>query len=398
MVSERAHRISGLGWNVTSSGAARGYSDTVIAAAALGLVWLGDALIYVVLPLYPAAFGVETASVAILLSVNRVIRIVGYGWVSPLSRRFGANTLTAAACAAGAISTLAYGLTTGFVLLFIARLMWGGCYGVINLTNTAYAYGDGHKAGTHIGLNRAVSTLGPVLALGLGGWLVTLIGPQNVFVVYGMVGLLAVPLALMLPRLRQTVGDAPATAKGRWTPSPLNLLFFVVALGADGVFTATLSTLLADIIPVTSALIGAGLLLAGQRLISVILAFVSGPIVDRLKAHRLLAPCGLVIAAGLAAIAAGHVYAGAVILIFSRVIFAIVAPIVAAQQSNDRIGAIAAYATWSDCGLAAGAFLGIVGMQWAGFPLTYAALAAITLATLAWFMLRAPSAPPPMPA
>src|SRR6185503_6181307 len=143
-------------------------------------------------------------------------------------------------------------------------------------------------------------------------------GPQSVFVIYGLVGALAVPLALSLPRLRQTVGDAPARAKGRWTPNTLNILFFVIAFGADGVFTATLSTLLADIIPVTSALIGAGLLLAGQRLVSVILAFVSGPIVDRLKAHRLLAPCGLVIAAGLVAIAAGHVYAGAVILIFAR--------------------------------------------------------------------------------
>src|SRR2546430_15003062 len=132
----------------------RGYSETVIAAACLGLVWLGDALIYVVLPLYPATFGVEVASVAILLSVNRVIRIVGYGWVSPLSRRFGANTLTAAACAAGALSTLAYGLTTGFVLLFIARLMWGGGYGVINLANTAYAYGDRRRAGPHIRLHR----------------------------------------------------------------------------------------------------------------------------------------------------------------------------------------------------------------------------------------------------
>ena len=56
--------------------------------------------------------------------------------------------------------------------------MWGGAYGVINLTNTAYAYGDGHRAGMHVGLNRAVSTLGPVLALGLGGLLVTLIGPR----------------------------------------------------------------------------------------------------------------------------------------------------------------------------------------------------------------------------
>src|SRR4051812_9484370 len=192
----------------------RGYSETVIAAACLGLVWLGDALIYVVLPLYPAEFGVEVASVAILLSVNRVIRIIGYGWVSPLSRRFGANTLTAAACAAGAISTLAYGLTIGFALLFIARLMWGAAYGVINLTNTAYAYGDGQRAGTHIGLNRAVSTLGPVLALGLGGWLVSLVGPWSVFVIYGAVGLVAIPLALTLPRLRPTVGEAPAAPKG----------------------------------------------------------------------------------------------------------------------------------------------------------------------------------------
>jgi hypothetical protein len=30
------------------------------------------------------------------------------------------------ACAAGALSTLGYGLLSGFVLLFVARLMWGG--------------------------------------------------------------------------------------------------------------------------------------------------------------------------------------------------------------------------------------------------------------------------------
>ena len=269
------------------------------------------------------------------------------------------------------------GCSSGFVLLFIARLMWGGAYGVINLTNTAYAYGDGQRAGTHIGLNRAVSTLGPVLALGLGGWLVTQVGPQHVFVVYGLVGLsrcrsrcrcrgCARPSA-MRPRPRADAGRQARSTS----------MFFVVALGADGVFTATLSTLLADLIPVTSALIGAGLLLAGQRLISVILAFVSGPIVDRLKAHRVLAPCGVVIAIGLAAIAAGHVYSGAVVLIFARVIFAIVAPIVAAEQSTDRIGAIAAYATWSDCGLAAGAFIGIMGMEWIGYPLTYAALGGV---------------------
>ena len=388
--AERARRM--VSWGAMQ----RGYRDTVVAAACLGLVWLGDALIYVVLPLYPAAFGVEVASVAILLSVNRVIRIIGYGWVSPLARRVGANTLTAAACAAGALSTLCYGLATGFVLLFAARLAWGAAYGVINLTNTAYAYGDGERAGTRIGLNRAVSTLGPVLALGLGGFLVTMVGPQSVFVIYGLVGLAAVPLALTLPRLRQTVADAPA-AGGRWAPSALNFLFFVVALGADGVFTATLSTLLADIIPVTAALIGAGLLLAAHRLVSVLLSFAGGPIIDRLKAHRVIIPCSLATAAGLFAIATGHVYAGAVVLIVTRSLFAIVAPVMAAQQSSDRIGAIAAYATWSDCGLAAGAFIGIVGMEWAGYAPTYALLAAATVAATLWFRLRA-AVPPRAPA
>ena len=379
---------------VTTTEPARGYRDTIVAAACLGLVWPGDALIYVVLPLYPSVFGVEIATIAILLSVNRVIRIVGYGWVAPLARRFGANTLTAAACAAGALSTLGYGLLGGFVLLFIARLMWGGAYGVINLTNTAYAYGDGRRAGMHVGLNRAVSTIGPVLALGLGGLIVTLTDPRMVFVIYGVVGLLAVPLALTLPRLRQQPGDAPARASGRWTVSPLNLFFFVVALGADGVFTATLSTLLADLIPVTSALIGAGLLLAGQRLISVILSFVSGPLVDRFEASRLLVPCGLVIVGGLSAIAAGYIYSGAVVLIVARALFAIVSPVIAAQQSTDRIGAIASYATWSDCGLAAGAFIGIVGMEWAGYPATYAMLAAMTFAAIVWFSLRQATPPP----
>jgi len=168
----------------------------------------------------------------------------------------------------------------------------------------------------------------------------------------------------------------------------------VVVLGADGVFTATLSTLLADLIPVTSALIGAGLLLAAQRLISVILSFVSGPLVDRFEASRLLVPCGLVIVAGLTAIAAGYVYAGAVVLIVARALFAIVSPVIAAQQSTDRIGAIASYATWSDCGLAAGAFIGIMGMEWAGYPATYAMLAAATLAAIMWFRWRQ-AVPPP---
>ena len=44
--------------------------------------------------------------------------------------------------------------------------------------------------------------------------------------------------------------------------------------------------------------IGAGLLMALQRLIAIVLALFSGPLTDRLGAHRLLLPCTLAIAIG----------------------------------------------------------------------------------------------------
>ena len=106
--------------------------------------------------------------------------------------------------------------------------------------------------------------------------------------------------------------------------------------------------------------------------------------IDRFQSRRLLLPCGLVVAAGLAGIAAGHVYSAAVVIIVARALLATVAPVIAAQQSSDRIGAIAAYATWTDCGLAAGAFLGIVAVASIGYALTYATLALAVVVVVAW--------------
>jgi hypothetical protein len=55
--------------------------------------------------------------------------------------------------------------------------------------------------------------------------------------------------------------------------------------------------------------------------------------------------------------------------------FAIIGPVIAAEQSS---GQIAASATWSNC---------IVGMEWAGYGPTYALLAAATLGAIGWFVL-----------
>lgn len=359
-----------------------GYRSTVVAAACLGIVWFGDAVIYVVLPLYAASFGCDALMVGVLLSVNRVVRILGYGWVGPLARTYGANALTAAACAAGAISTLAYGLLSGFALLFLARMLWGAAWGIINLTMTAYAYGDGARAGTRIGIARAISSTGAFAALVAVGPLCIAIGPHKMFVLYGLVGLVTVPLAFLLPSLRAAASDSQ-TFK-RWTLTPLNALFFVVSFGADGVLGATISVLLAEFMPVSSAIVGAALLLALQRLTAIVLSLFSGPLTDRLGAQRLLLPCTFAIAAGFAVVACGYVNIGAVMVILARALLGTAGPVLAAEKSTDRIAALASYATWTDVGLAAGAFFGIVGVAEIGYAKSYALLAVLLVATALW--------------
>jgi hypothetical protein len=91
------------------SPAAIASDDAVVvrAAAVLGLVWLGDALIYVVLPLHAAAFGIGLGLVGVALSLNRIVRIVGYAWVAYLHRRLGLRALTASAAARGRRRALA---------------------------------------------------------------------------------------------------------------------------------------------------------------------------------------------------------------------------------------------------------------------------------------------------
>jgi MFS transporter, DHA1 family, inner membrane transport protein len=361
--------------------------NTLISSACLGIVWPGDVVLYVVLPLYAADFGLDALAVGLLLSINRVVRILGYGWVSPLARRYGAKALTSAACLAAAVSTLGYGLLGGFVLLFAARVLWGGAWGVINLMMNAYAYGDGSNAGTRVGLSRAVSSVGAFLALVCIGPLCLSVGPHQAFTIYGLLGLGAFPLALALsPTI---AAPSEVRAPRRWIPSDLNMLFFVLALAADGVLGATVSLLLVEYVPAASAIVGASLLLAFQRLAHIVLALFSGPVADRIGAGRLLLPCSLVVASGLGAIALGHVYFGTIVVIVSRALLTTVSPVLAAQRSPDRIGALASFATWSDVGLAAGAFLGTVGLSALGLVPTYASLAVLVAGMAVFHHVRA---------
>src|SRR5438477_10701527 len=83
------------------------------AALTLGLVLPGDTVLYLLLPLYAAEFGVNLPEAGLLLAANRLVRIAGYGWVARGYERFGPRAACLAAALGAAGSTLGYATLRG---------------------------------------------------------------------------------------------------------------------------------------------------------------------------------------------------------------------------------------------------------------------------------------------
>src|SRR5262245_39397482 len=72
------------------------------AALTLTLALPGDTLLYLLLPLHAAAFGITLPEAGVLLAANRMVRVFGYRWVA----NFYATRGPRAACLAAAIAAV----------------------------------------------------------------------------------------------------------------------------------------------------------------------------------------------------------------------------------------------------------------------------------------------------
>ena len=153
------------------------------------------------------------------------------------------------------------------------------------------------------------------------------------------------------------------------------MLFFANA-AIDGAFAFTLSLLFAGSLPVSSALLAAGLILAFQRLMVVLLSLVGGTLIDRVGPYRVLVPCVVVVVGGLFALAHGVLYPAAIVIVVVRALLAVTGPVLAARErSGSTVERLAAFATWVDSGLAVGPLLSGFFVARFGLPALYQTLA-----------------------
>lgn len=328
-----------------------------ISSWVLSLSLLGDALIYVILPIHADAFGVSMLMVGFLLAVNRIIRIFAYGLIADLAQRIGLKNLCLIAALTATLSTVGYGVLEGVFFLTISRIVWGLSFAALLLITLTYAAVNPSKTGTRIGISRSVEQAGPLFAMTGGAWFATIVGPRDVFLYLGFATAVSIFLALMLIRNAQPKRlKVPAKRYGIFPrPDSLDLLIFWMGAGIDGVFTVSISLMWAQYVSTEMAILFGGSILAGRRLSEMLVAPCAGVIADRFGIRIPLVLAIILTIFGFVLISLGLLMLGSLAVVLARgALGTLFGAAVARIYQEDKIRALARNQTWRDIGAASG--------------------------------------------
>ncbi|MCB0061605.1 MAG: MFS transporter, partial [Caldilineaceae bacterium] len=191
-------------------------------ALVIALCILGDSLMYGILPLEAVNLGISLPLVGVLLSANRLIRLISNGWASAIFARFGPQWPLIGATVVGLISTLLYGIGWGFALFLGARMLWGIAWsGLRQGGYQAVWYGGQSTKGRLTGLLWGIVRLGSATAVLGGGFLYDRYGYNTTIAVTATLTALAVPVALWLQwPAASHYAEKPSSSKGRATTKP----------------------------------------------------------------------------------------------------------------------------------------------------------------------------------
>ncbi len=166
--------------------------------AVVGLAIMGDSLMYNILPLAAPSLGIALPLVGVLLSANRLVRLVSNLWASRFFERMPPRVPFVVSTLLGLAATLVYGLAPGFALFLGARVVWGIAWsGLRQGGYQAIWAGKPSARGRLTGLFWGLVRLGSAISVLVGGRLFDRYGYGAAVAMAVAAALLAVPVALM---------------------------------------------------------------------------------------------------------------------------------------------------------------------------------------------------------
>lgn len=329
--------------------------DSRNAAQVLGLCLPSDVLLYLLLPMYASDFGVTLVEAGVLLAANRLVRIIGYGWVVRFYARHGDRAACSLAAFAAAVCALGNATLGGFAALLVLRLVWGLCFATFNLSTQTLATAEAQGAARRAGRSRATLAIGPMLALPLGALMAQAYGPRAVFYVLCVSALCGLWRARALP----CGGHDIAARSGRRLrlPDSIATWSFIEGVTLDGLFIFGLS-LYAQVHMGESGVLVAGVLMAVRYLSEMLFSPFGGRLADRFGALRMLVVLSLATSLALLVFASHWLFIGAFFMLLLRALqLPLVMTLVALRNPHARIQALASNAVWRDIGAGLGPML-----------------------------------------
>jgi MFS family permease len=272
---------------------------------------IGDSTLYAVLPTHTNQAGIALASVGIILSANRLIRLVFNSLAGSAYDRLPRRGLFVLALFIGSLSTALYSVR-GFWSIMTGRLLWGLAWSGIWVGGAAIILdiSSDLDRGRLMGAYQTWFFLGAGFGALLGGILTDWLGYQIGMLVSafltaagGLVALLFLPETRPLPTRAES--QRPLSSSWDWLRHPgLWVSVTVQAINRfaiAGVLVATTALLVEEYLNIRVFIFGlgtmTGLLVAGRMLMSTLSAPLGGAFSDRLGNRWLVTLFSAILAA-----------------------------------------------------------------------------------------------------
>ena len=209
----------------------------VLVSTVVALSLLGDQMLYAVLPVMHEAMGIPVTAIGLILSANRLVRLLTNSLSGYVIDRFGRRWPFIGSLLLGGVTTLAYGALSGVWTFLIARLLWGTAWSFLRIEglSTALDVATADNRGRMLGVFQSISRLGGAIAMLVGGVLTDAIGFRLTFILFGAITCLATLIAYVEMAGRGRSGAArsasqPATSEP--PPSEAAVSHQISSLGA----------------------------------------------------------------------------------------------------------------------------------------------------------------------
>jgi len=353
---------------------------TVFTATATALSLLGDQALYALLPLYFQEIGLLPIQVGILLSANRWVRLLTNHLAERLVDRFPVNLMLVLSLALGALLSLAYAYISSFLVLLVARCLWGLCWSFIRHISVmgVASSTEPQNLGQIMGFYNGISHIGSVLGIVLGGILFDLIGFSTTLALFCLFSLFAVPFAMRSGiQTSSSITDPQQNNQSSTRYSALLCCGFCIGSVGPGLIMSTLGFILLSRYGTEVALMGFvvgiatlnGLLLGCRWVLDTLGAPIYGALIDR-TGIRLGAP--LCFLGGMIVMLLLNLSENLAGLALGMIVFFMcgtaLSTVVSAEASRQGAKVFARYATAGDLGAAFGPVIGWGAYELIGTP------------------------------